>query len=187
MTDGKTFTTYAPDDPGCGAPQWRKNVSIHGQSPRTSLHGTCPHSSRDPHALAHRRLDPVHAPDADGRHLGHEFRQEQARLMTQDRMKVTFSDVAGVDEARKSWRRSLSSSRNPSASHRWAAAIPKGVLLLGPPGIPEDPARQGRGRRSGGTYRSSARSGSDFVGCSWASAPPGCATCSPRASSTRRA
>src|SRR3546814_10483202 len=49
-------------------------------------------------------------------------------------MKTTFADVAGVDEAKEELKEIVEFLRNPKKYQRLGGRIPKGVLLLGPPG-----------------------------------------------------
>ena len=62
------------------------------------------------------------------------FGKSKAKLSSSSQKKVTFKDVAGVDEAKEELRRSSSSSRSRRSSRSSADAFPKGVLLMGPPG-----------------------------------------------------
>ena len=57
-----------------------------------------------------------------------------AKLLTEKHGRVTFDDVAGVDEAKEDLRRSSTSCRDPHKFQRLGGKIPKGVLLVGPPG-----------------------------------------------------
>ena len=63
---------------------------------------------------------------------GHRAQPRQG--LCRERRRVTFADVAGVDEAKDELARSSSSSRTPSDYGRLGAHIPKGMLLVGPPG-----------------------------------------------------
>jgi cell division protease FtsH len=56
------------------------------------------------------------------------------RRYTPDQTKVTFNDVAGVDEAKAELREEVDFLRQPKKYHDLGARIPKGVLLVGPPG-----------------------------------------------------
>ena len=60
--------------------------------------------------------------------------KSKARLLTEDHSRVTFEDVAGVDEAKESLREIVEFLRDPRKFQRLGGRIPKGVLLVGPPG-----------------------------------------------------
>jgi cell division protease FtsH len=58
----------------------------------------------------------------------------KARRYTGEQSKVTFSDVAGADEAKADLQEEVDFLRHPKKYHDLGARIPKGVLLVGPPG-----------------------------------------------------
>src|SRR5919198_4299980 len=62
------------------------------------------------------------------------FGKSRARLVTKDMPKVTFKDVAGVDEAVEELVEVKDFLENPTKFQAMGAKIPKGVLLYGPPG-----------------------------------------------------
>ena len=62
------------------------------------------------------------------------FGKSRARLLSEDRERVTFEDVAGVEEAKEELTEVVDFLRNPKKFTRLGGRIPKGVLLVGPPG-----------------------------------------------------
>ncbi|MDX1635139.1 MAG: ATP-dependent zinc metalloprotease FtsH [Marinobacter sp.] len=62
------------------------------------------------------------------------FGKSKARLMSEDQIKTTFADVAGVDEAKEDVKEIVDFLRDPSKFQRLGGRIPKGVLMVGPPG-----------------------------------------------------
>jgi cell division protease FtsH len=60
--------------------------------------------------------------------------RNRVRIYDRKEMKTTFSDVAGVDEAKEELKEIVEFLRNPKKYQRLGGRIPKGVLLLGPPG-----------------------------------------------------
>ncbi|AXS85248.1 ATP-dependent zinc metalloprotease FtsH [Marinobacter sp. Arc7-DN-1] len=62
------------------------------------------------------------------------FGKSKARLMSEDQIKTTFGDVAGVDEAKEDVKELVDFLRDPSKFQRLGGSIPKGVLMVGQPG-----------------------------------------------------
>ncbi|UQG62524.1 ATP-dependent zinc metalloprotease FtsH [Marinobacter sp. M3C] len=62
------------------------------------------------------------------------FGKSKARLMSEDQIKNTFADVAGVDEAKEDVKELVDFLRDPSRFQRLGGRIPRGVLMIGPPG-----------------------------------------------------
>jgi len=62
------------------------------------------------------------------------FGKSRARILSRDRNKVTFEDVAGVEEAKEELQEIVDFLRDPKKFQRLGGRIPKGVLMVGPPG-----------------------------------------------------
>jgi cell division protease FtsH len=62
------------------------------------------------------------------------FGRSRAKIYAEDDVKVTFADVAGIDEATEELREIVEFLKNPKKYTNLGGRIPKGVLLLGPPG-----------------------------------------------------
>ena len=67
-----------------------------------------------------------------GRAMG--FGKSRARLLTEKQGRITFDDVAGIDEAKSELQEIVEFLRDPQKFTRLGGKIPKGVLLVGPPG-----------------------------------------------------
>jgi cell division protease FtsH len=89
------------------------------------------------------------------------FGKSRARLMTDNQEKVTFADVAGIDEAKEELGEIVEFLREPKKFTRLGGRIPKGVLLMGPPGTGKTLLARAIAGEAGVPFFSI--SGSDFV------------------------
>jgi cell division protease FtsH len=62
------------------------------------------------------------------------FGKSKAKLLTENKNRVTFEDVAGIDEAREELQEVVDFLKDPTKFQRLGGKIPKGALLVGPPG-----------------------------------------------------
>jgi cell division protease FtsH len=62
------------------------------------------------------------------------FGKSKAKIFAQNETRVTFADVAGIDEAKEELQEVVEFLRNPGKFQKLGGRIPKGVLLVGPPG-----------------------------------------------------
>jgi cell division protease FtsH len=97
-----------------------------------------------------------------GRRQGDELRQVAARAcVNESQNKVTFADVAGIDEAKDEVEEIIAFLKDPKKFRRLGGRIPKGVLLAGPPGTGKTLLARAIAGEAGVPFFSI--SGSDFV------------------------
>jgi cell division protease FtsH len=135
-TDNASFQTFAPNDADLVKRLEDKNISITAKPPTeggTSLIGVL--ISWFPMFLIlavwiffMRQMQG----GAGGKAMG--FGKSKAKLLTEAHGRVTFDDVAGVDEAKEDLQEIVEFLRDPQKFQRLGGRIPRGVLLVGPPG-----------------------------------------------------
>ena len=89
------------------------------------------------------------------------FGKSKARLLTENKNKVTFDDVAGVDEAKEELNEIVEFLKDPGKFQKLGGKIPKGALLVGPPGTGKTLLARAIAGEAGVPFFSI--SGSDFV------------------------
>ena len=89
------------------------------------------------------------------------FGKSRARMLTEERKKVTFSDVAGIDEAKEEVLEIIEFLKDPRKFQKLGGRIPKGVLIVGPPGTGKTLLAKAIAGEAGVPFLSI--SGSDFV------------------------
>jgi cell division protease FtsH len=92
---------------------------------------------------------------------GMQFGKSRAKLLTESQTKVTFADVAGIDEARAELEEIIEFLKDPKKFTRLGGRIPKGVLLIGSPGAGKTLLAKAIAGEAGVPFFSI--SGSDFV------------------------
>lgn len=113
------------------------------------------------------------------------FGKSRARLMTDRARKVTFDDVAGIDEAKAELQEVVEFLKDPKKFTRLGGRIPKGVLLVGAPGTGKTLLARAIAGEAGVAFSASAAQIS--WRCSWAWVPRGSGISLLRANATHRA
>jgi cell division protease FtsH len=130
-------------------------------------------------------LDFHDAADAIGGNKALSFGKSRARLHSSQQKKVTFKDVAGVEEAKEELQEIIEFLREPQKFQKLGGRNPKGVLLVGSPGTGKTLLARAIAGEANVPFFSI--SGSTSSKCSSAWARAACAICSSRARRTRRA
>ena len=89
------------------------------------------------------------------------FGKSKARLLSENQKKITFSDVAGIEEAKDEVEEIIAFLKDPKKFTRLGGRIPKGVLMMGPPGTGKTLLARAIAGEAGVPFFSI--SGSDFV------------------------
>jgi cell division protease FtsH len=134
-TEGRPFSTYMPDNTNIVSELRGKNVTINA-APTDDAVPSLFHVlvSWFPMLLLigvwiffMRQMQ-----SGGGKAMG--FGKSRARLLTEKVGRITFDDVAGIDEAKQELQEIVEFLRDPQKFQRLGGKIPKGVLLVGPPG-----------------------------------------------------
>jgi cell division protease FtsH len=135
FNDNRAFNTYAPNDPSLVQNLYKKNVSITAKPPSEGnswlvsllVNGLPLIAFLGVWIFLSRQMQ-----GAGGKAMG--FGKSKAKMLTEAQGRVTFEDVAGVDEAKEDLQEIVEFLREPQKFQRLGGRIPRGVLLVGPPG-----------------------------------------------------
>jgi len=161
MKDKTPFETYAPDDPKLVERLMNKNVIISAKPTEENPWYMSVLISWIPMMLLIGVWVLFMRQMGSGGAKAMSFGRSRAKLMTQDKMRVTFHDVAGVDEAKEELVEIIEFLKEPKRFTTLGGRIPKGVLLLGPPGTGKTLLAKAVAGEAGVPFFS--MSGSDFV------------------------
>ncbi|MFW5971329.1 MAG: ATP-dependent zinc metalloprotease FtsH [Desulfovermiculus sp.] len=161
--DNKRFSTYSPDDPDLVQTLMDKDIQVTAKPTEDSPWYITLLVSWFPMLLLigvwiffMRQMQ-----GGGGGGKAFSFGRSKAKMFTEENTKVTFSDVAGVDEAKDELTEVVEFLSNPKKFTRLGGRIPKGVLLVGPPGTGKTLLSRAVAGEAGVPFFSI--SGSDFV------------------------
>ena len=135
LSDGTIFNTYSPNDPNLVEKLTSKGVSITAsplEDKMPSLLGVL--LSWFPMLLLIGVWIFFMRQMQGGRGGAMGFGKSKAKLLSEGKGKITFNDVAGIDEAKEEVEEIIEFLRDPRKFRRLGGKIPKGALLIGPPG-----------------------------------------------------
>ena len=135
LSDGKNFKTYSPNDPNLIQKLTEKGISISAaptDEKMPSLFGVL--LSWFPMLLLIAVWIFFMRQMQGGKGGAMGFGRSKAKMMNEIKGKVTFNDVAGVEEAKEEVEEVVEFLKDPKRFSRLGGKIPRGCLLVGPPG-----------------------------------------------------
>jgi cell division protease FtsH len=131
---GEKFRTYAPPQyEGLGNKLVERNVEVSAKEPATSPWATLLYAWAPILLMIGFWIFFMRQMQSGG-NKALSFGKSRAKLSSSSQKKVTFKDVAGVDEAKEELQEIIEFLREPQKFQKLGGRIPKGVLLMGPPG-----------------------------------------------------
>jgi len=134
LKDGTSFTTYAPEDPQLIEILRNQNVNIDAKPPTEPSWWSRILGSLIPTALLIIVWIFLLQQFQGGGSKVTSFSKSHARMVDSEKVKVTFADVAGIEEVKDELSEVVDFLKNPRKYQKLGARIPRGVLLYGPPG-----------------------------------------------------
>ena len=160
-TDGSAFKTYAPDDPDLISLLREQGVAIQAEPDESNSFWMSILVSWGPILLLIAVWIFFMRQMQSGGGKAMSFGKSRAKLLSESQAKITFNDVAGIDEAKDELEEVVSFLKDPKKFSRLGGRIPKGVLLVGPPGTGKTLLGRAIAGEAGVPFFSI--SGSDFV------------------------
>jgi len=160
-TDGSAFKTYVPDDPDLISLLREQGVAIQAEPDESNSFWMSILVSWGPILLLIAVWIFFMRQMQSGGGKAMSFGKSRAKLLSESQAKITFNDVAGIDEAKDELEEVVSFLKDPKKFSRLGGRIPKGVLLVGPPGTGKTLLGRAIAGEAGVPFFSI--SGSDFV------------------------
>jgi cell division protease FtsH len=160
-SDDSTFKTYAPNDPSLISDLRAKGVEIDAKPSEDRSFWFTLLVSWGPILLLIAVWVFFMRQMQSGGGKAMSFGKSRAKLLSDTNARVTFSDVAGIDEAKDELEEIVAFLKDPKKFTRLGGRIPKGVLLMGPPGTGKTLLGRAIAGEAGVPFFSI--SGSDFV------------------------
>ncbi|MEZ5767906.1 MAG: ATP-dependent zinc metalloprotease FtsH [Paracoccaceae bacterium] len=167
--DGKTYSTIVPGDAAVTSTLINKGVVVKAERQEQSAFGAILTMLLPVLVLVGLWFFMMNRMQGGGRGGAMGFGKSRAKLLTEREGRVTFDDVAGIDEAKEELEEIVEFLRNPQKFSRLGGKIPKGALLVGPPGTGKTLLARAIAGEAGVPFFTI--SGSTSSRCSWASAP----------------
>ena len=133
-SDGSRYATVAPTDDTLTARLLAKNVEVRAEPQQSSGFMSLVSLWLPFIVLIGIWIFFMNRMQGGGRGGAMGFGKSRAKLLTEKHGRVTFDDVAGIDEAKEELEEIVEFLRNPQKFSRLGGKIPKGALLVGPPG-----------------------------------------------------
>ena len=161
LKDGQEFTLVTPNDPTLINTLREKKIDIKAELPPQPPWWTTLFSSLLPMLLLIGVWFFIMQQTQGGGSKVMSFGKSRAKLHNEEKIKVTFADVAGAEEAKEELEEVVEFLKHPKKFNDLGARIPKGVLLFGPPGTGKTLLARAVAGEAGVPFFSI--SGSDFV------------------------
>ena len=161
LSDGKEFRTYKPNDAKLSETLLAKNVTVIAKPEEEKFSWFSIFISWFPLILLVGVWIFFMRQMQAGGGKAMAFGKSRAKLLTEAQGKITFEDVAGVDEAKEELEEIIQFLKDPKKFTKLGGRIPKGVLLVGPPGTGKTLLARAIAGEAGVPFFSI--SGSDFV------------------------